>query len=207
MDSLLFIIALFFLLSGIGYGFGVGAFKKADDVIAAITKTFASLAGLVFMLLMISQFISYFNFSNLPQVIAVSLAELLERAGIPAIPLLVGMILVIVLLDFIIPGVLPKWAIFAPIFIPLFMRLGTSPQTVLAAYRIGDSPVNTLTPLMVYLPFIVTIAQRYQKNAGIGTVVALMLPYALVVLLVWIVLFVLWFVIGIPLGPGYPVGV
>ncbi len=207
MDSLLFIIALFFLISGIGYGFGVGAFKKADDVIAAITKTFASLAGLVFMLLMISQFISYFNFSNLPQVIAVSLAELLERAGIPAIPLLVGMILVIVLLDFIIPGALPKWAIFAPIFIPLFMRLGTSPQTVLAAYRIGDSPVNTLTPLMVYLPFIVTIAQRYQKNAGIGTVVALMLPYALVVLLVWIVLFVLWFVIGIPLGPGYPVGV
>lgn len=207
MDSLLFIIALFFLVAGIGYGFGIGAFKNADDVIAAITKTFAGLAGLVFMLLMISQFINYFNFSNMPQVIAVSLAELLEQAGIPAIPLLVGMILVIVLLDFIIPGVLPKWAIFAPIFIPLFMRLGTSPQTVLAAYRIGDSPVNTLTPLMVYLPFIVTIAQRYQKNAGIGTVVALMLPYALVVLLVWIVLFVLWFVIGIPLGPGYPVSV
>ena len=141
----------------------------------------------------------------MPHVIAINLADFLEQAGIPALPLLVGMVLVIVLLDFIIPGVLPKWAIFAPIFIPLFIRLGVAPQTVLAAYRIGDSPVNTLTPLMVYLPFIVTVAQRYQKNSGIGTVVALMLPYAGVVLLVWIILFIIWFVLGIPLGPGYPV--
>jgi aminobenzoyl-glutamate transport protein len=205
MDSLLFIIMLFFLVSGIGFGFGAGTFKHANDVIAAVTKTFASLGGLIFMLLMISQFIAYFNFTNMPQVLAVNLADFLEQAGIPALPLLVGMVLVIVLLDFIIPGALPKWAIFAPIFIPLFIRLGTSPQTVLAAYRIGDSPVNTLTPLMVYLPFIVTIAQRYQKDAGIGTIVALMIPYALVVLVVWIILFVLWFVLGIPLGPGYPV--
>ena len=87
------------------------------------------------------------------------------------------------------------------------MRLGVAPQTVLAAYRIGDSPVNTLTPLMVYLPFIVTVAQRYQKDSGIGTIVALMLPYAAVVLVVWIVLFVIWFWLGIPLGPGYPVSV
>ena len=205
MDSLLFIIMLFFLVSGIGFGFGAGTFKNANDVIAGITKTFASLAGLVFMLLMISQFIQYFNFTHMPQVIAINLADFLEQAGIPALPLLVGMVLVIVLLDFIIPGVLPKWAIFAPIFIPLFIRLGVAPQTVLAAYRIGDSPVNTLTPLMVYLPFIVTVAQRYQKNSGIGTVVALMLPYAGVVLLVWIILFIIWFVLGIPLGPGYPV--
>jgi aminobenzoyl-glutamate transport protein len=207
MDSLLFIIMLFFLVSGIGFGFGAGTFKNANDVIAGVTKTFASLAGLIFMLLMISQFIAYFNFTNMPRVLAVNLADLLERAGIPALPLLIGLILVIVLLDFVIPGALPKWAIFAPIFIPLFMRLGTSPQTVLAAYRIGDSPVNTLTPLMVYLPFIVTVAQRYQKESGIGTIVALMIPYALVILIVWIVLFVLWFVLGIPLGPGYPVSV
>lgn len=207
MDSLLFIIMLFFLVSGIGFGFGAGTFKNANDVIAGVTKTFASLAGLIFMLLMISQFIAYFNFTNMPRVLAVNLADLLERAGIPALPLLIGLILVIVLLDFVIPGALPKWAIFAPIFIPLFMRLGTSPQTVLAAYRIGDSPVNTLTPLMVYLPFIVTVAQRYQKESGIGTIVALMIPYALVILIVWIILFVLWFVLGIPLGPGYPVSV
>lgn len=207
MDSLLFIIMLFFLIAGIAFGKGAGTVKSSGDVIKAVTKTFAGLAGLVFMLLMISQFIAFFNYSNLPSVIAVNLAELLERASIGALPLLILMTLVIVLLDFIMPGSVPKWAIFAPIFVPLFIRLGVAPQSVLAAYRIGDSPVNVITPLMVYLPFIVTIAQRYDKKAGIGTIVALMLPYVIVILVGWLLLFILWFILGIPLGPGYPVGI
>ena len=103
------------------------------------------------------------------------------------------------------PGALPKWAIFAPIFVPLFMRLGVAPQTVLAAYRIGDSPMNVITPLMVYLPFIVLVAQQYVKSAGLGTIIALMIPYTLIVLVAWIMFFILWYVLGIPLGPGYPV--
>jgi aminobenzoyl-glutamate transport protein len=205
MDSLLFIIAMAFLVSGIAYGRGAGTYKSANDVIAAVTKTFAGLAGLVFMLLMISQFIAYFNFSNLPSVLAIVLADWLESAGIGALPLLIAMIVVILLLDIIIPGIIPKWAIFAPIFIPTFVQLGVPPQTVLAAYRVADSPLNTITPLMVYLPFMVTIAQRYQPEAGIGTIIALMLPYAVIVSVVWILLFVLWFVLGVPLGPGYPV--
>ena len=110
-----------------------------------------------------------------------------------------------ILLNFIIPGVVPKWAIFAPVFIPIFMRLGVAPQTVLAAYRVGDSPVNVITPLMVYLPFVVTVAQMYQKDAGLGTIISLMLPYTLVIAVVWILLFMVWFVLGIPLGPGYPI--
>ena len=105
-----------------------------------------------------------------------------------ALPLLIGMILVILLLDIIIPGVVPKWAIFAPVFIPIFVRLGVAPQTVLAAYRIGDSPMNVVTPLMVYLPFIVTVAQRYQKEPGIGTIIALMIPYVLFIAVTWIML-------------------
>ncbi|HNV12158.1 MAG TPA: AbgT family transporter [Propionibacteriaceae bacterium] len=203
MDSLLFIIMLAFLVSGVCYGVGAGTMKSANAVIAAITKTFQGLGGMVLMLLMISQFIAYFNWTRLPQVIAGSLAHLLEQANIGAIPLLIGFILVIVLLDVIMPGSLPKWAIFAPIFVPLFIRLGVAPQTLLAAYRVADSPVNALTPLMVYLPFIVTVAQRYDKKSGIGTVIALMLPYAVVILVVWVVMFLLWFVLGIPLGPGY----
>ena len=205
MDSLLFMISMFFLISGIAFGYGAGTFKHANDVIAAVTKTFAGLAGLVFMLLMISQFIAYFNYSNLPSVLAVSLAEWLQSAGIPALPLLLGLIVIILFLDVIIPGVVPKWAIFAPIFIPLFLQLGIPPQTALAAYRVGDSPLNVVTPLMVYLPFMVTIAQRYQKDAGIGTVIALMIPYVVITALVWIALFILWFVLGLPMGPGYPV--
>ena len=204
MDSLLFIIMLVFLLAGIGYGYGAGTFKGSGDVIRGVTKTFAGLAGLVFMLLMISQFIAYFNYSNMPNVIAVTLAGWLEQANIGAIPLLVGFIIVIMALDIIIPGSMPKWAIFAPIFVPLFIRLGTAPQTVLAAYRIGDSPMNVITPLMVYLPFIITVMQRYRKDTGIGTVIALMLPYTAILAVAWIVLFILWYVLGIPLGPGYP---
>ena len=175
-------------------------------MIAAITKTYSGLAGLVFMLLMISQFIAYFNYTNMPTVVAIALAEALEKANIGAVPLLLGLILVIMLLTIIIPGVVPKWAIFAPVFIPIFFRLGIAPQTVLAAYRVGDLPMNVITPLMVYLPFVVTVAQRYQKNAGLGTIVALMLPYTLVIAVVWTLLFIIWVVLGIPLGPGYPVG-
>ncbi|MGB4869463.1 MAG: AbgT family transporter [Candidatus Promineifilaceae bacterium] len=206
MASLIFIITLFFLLAGIGYGLGAKTITSSADVIKGVTKTFASLAGLIFMLLMISQFIAFFNFSNMPQVVAIWMADALEQANIGALPLLVGFILVIMLLNFIIPNVIPKWAIFAPIFIPVFLRLNVAPQTVLAAYRVGDSPTNIITPLMVYLPFVLTVVQRYQKDAGIGTVIALMLPYTLVISIVWILLFVVWFALGIPLGPGYPVG-
>ena len=158
------------------------------------------------MFLMISQFIAFFNYSNMPRVVAIAMADGLEQASIGALPLLVGMTVVILLLDLIIPGALAKWAIFAPVFIPLFIRLGVAPQTVFAAYRVGDSPVNIITPLMVYLPFVVTVAQKYQKEAGIGTIVALMLPYTLILSITWILFFMLWFWLGIPLGPGYPVG-
>jgi aminobenzoyl-glutamate transport protein len=205
MDSLLFIIAMFFLIAGVAYGIGARTFTSSNDVIAAVTKTFAGLGGLVFMLLMISQFIAYFNFSNLPSVLAITLAAGLESAGIGALPLLIGMILIIMALDIIMPGIIPKWAIFAPIFVPLFIQLGVPPQTGLAAYRVGDSPFNVITPLMVYLPFMVTVAQRYQRDSGIGTIIALMLPYTLIMAAVWTVLFIVWFLLNIPMGPGYPV--
>jgi aminobenzoyl-glutamate transport protein len=205
MDSLLFIIVLFFLAAGIGYGIGAKTYKSANDVIAAITKTFNSLGGLILMLLMVAQFIAYFNYSNMPQVAAVGLADLLERAAVPPLLLLIGFMLVIFLLTFILPGIVPKWAIFAPVFIPIFLRLGVGPQTVLAAYRVGDSPPNVLTPLMVYFPFIITVAQRYRKDSGLGTIISIMLPYAFIMVVVWILLFALWFALGIPLGPGYPV--
>lgn len=141
----------------------------------------------------------------MPNVIAGGMAHLLERANVNEVLLLIGFILVICLLDIIIPGSLPKWAIFAPIFVPIFVNLGVAPQTVLAAYRVGDSPMNVITPLMVYLPFIVLVAQRYAERTGIGTIISLMIPYTLIVLAIWIVVFVIWYLVGIPVGPGYPV--
>jgi aminobenzoyl-glutamate transport protein len=205
MASLIFLITLTFLACGICYGIGAKTISGSADVINAVTATFAGLAGLIFMLLMISQFIAFFNYTNLPRVAAVEMAHILENAGLTALPLLIGLILVIVLLNIIIPGVVPKWAIFAPVFIPIFVRLGVAPQTVLAAYRVGDSPTNVVTPLMVYLPFIVTVAQRYDKKAGLGTIISLMLPYVFTILAAWLLLFVGWWMLGIPLGPGSPV--
>ncbi|WP_080792863.1 AbgT family transporter [Corynebacterium pacaense] len=205
MSSLIFIISLAFLVCGLAYGAGANTLRGGEATVAAVAKTFSSLSGLIVMLLMISQFIALFNWSNLPTVAAVSAAEALERANVPAVVLLIAFILVIVVLDIILPGLVPKWVIFAPVFIPIFASLGIAPQTLLAGYRVGDSPFNVITPLMVYLPFIVTIAQRYRKDAGIGTIIALMLPYALAVLAAWTLLYVGWFLLGIPWGPGSPV--
>ena len=122
--------------------------------------------------------------------------------NIGAVWLLIGLIIVTFIVDLIIPAAIAKWALLAPIFIPLFIRLGVAPQTVLAAYRVGDSPFNVLTPLMAYFPLIVVFAQRYRKDAGIGTVVSLMLPYVVILSIGWILFFVAWYLIGIPLGPG-----
>lgn len=205
MASLVFIISLAFLVCGVAYGAGAKTLTGGNASVAAIAKTFGSLGGLLVMFLMIAQFIALFNWTNLPVVAAVSAAELLEQANVPAIVLLLIFILVIVVLDFILPGLVPKWVIFAPVFIPIFASLDVAPQTLLAAYRVGDSPVNVLTPLMVYLPFMVTVAQRYKKDAGIGTIIALMIPYALWMLLAWVALFIVWFLIGIPWGPDSPV--
>jgi aminobenzoyl-glutamate transport protein len=204
MDSLIFIITMLFLVAGICFGIGAKTITSSVDVIRAITKTFAGLSTLVFLLLLISQFIAYFNFSNMPTVAAVKMADWLEGADIGALWLLIGFILVIVVLDLIMPGSLPKWAIFAPIFVPLFIRLDVPPQTVLAAYRLGDSPANVITPLMVYLPFIVLVAQRYKRDAGIGTIISLMIPYTVIVLVSWMIFFVAWYLLDIPMGPGYP---
>jgi aminobenzoyl-glutamate transport protein len=206
MASLIFIISFAFLVCGVAYGYGAKTLRGGDATVNAIAKTFGSLGGLLVMFVMIAQFIALFSWSNLPTVAAVEVAQILENANVPALLLLVLFILVIVVLDIILPGVVPKWAIFAPIFVPIFAQLDIAPQTLLAAYRVGDSPMNVLTPLMVYLPFIVTIAQRYKKEAGIGTVIALMIPYTMWILVAWTALYVAWFALGIPWGPGAPVG-
>ena len=133
------------------------------------------------------------------------LGDLLERADIGAVWLLIGFILVTMVVDLIMPAAIAKWAILAPIFIPLLIRLDVTPQTVLAAYRVGDSPLNVVTPLMAYFPLIVVFVKRYQKHAGIGTVVSLMLPYVIILSIAWTLFFVAWYLLGIPLGPGSPV--
>jgi aminobenzoyl-glutamate transport protein len=205
MDSLIVIITIIFYVAGYLYGRGAGTIKGRADVIDTITKSWAGLASLLVLFLLIAQFIAYFNFSNIAEVVAVKLGDVVERMNIGAVWLLIGLVIVSIIVDLIIPQAIAKWALLAPIFIPLFIRLGVAPQTVLAAYRVGDSPANVITPLMAYFPLIVIFTQRYKKDAGIGTVVSLMLPYLVILSIAWTLFFVAWYLIGIPLGPGSPV--
>jgi aminobenzoyl-glutamate transport protein len=205
MDSLILIIMAIFFAAGLAFGRGARTIRGSADILATITKSWAGLASLLFLFLLIAQFIAYFNFSNIADVLAVKLGDVLEHLSIGAVWLLIGMVIITIVVDIIIPAAIAKWALLAPIFIPLFIRLGVAPQTVLAAYRLGDSPANVITPLMAYFPLIVVFAKRYRKDSGIGTVVSMMLPYAIVVAVGWTVMFVLWYLLAIPLGPGSPV--
>ncbi|MBD3779392.1 MAG: AbgT family transporter [Micrococcales bacterium] len=202
MGSIIFLILLYFFVMGYCYGRGAGTIRTSMDVINPMTKTISGLAGLFFLLLVINQFIAYFTYSQLGTIAAVQMADVLERAGLPTVWLIVGLIVMTAIVDIFIGGVVPKWAIFAPIFVPLFIQLGISPDVALAAYRVGDSPVNVVTPLMPYFALIVIFAERYRRKVGVGSVISLMLPYTVALLLVWTVLLVVWYLLGIPLGPG-----
>jgi aminobenzoyl-glutamate transport protein len=205
MSSLIVIISAAFLAAGVAYGRVVGTVKGTDDVLGMIAKSWTSLVSLIFLFLLIAQFLAYFDFSNMAQVAAVWLGDILEDLDLGDLWLLLGVIVVTIVVDFLIPAKIAKWALLAPIFIPLMLRLGVEPQTVLAAYRFGDSPVNVLTPLMPYFALMVVFTQRYQKDAGIGTVIALMVPYTLVVTVAWALFFLAWYALGIPVGPGWPI--
>ena len=205
MSSLIVIISASFLAAGLAFGRATQTIKNSNDALDMITKSWASLASLLFLFLLIAQFIAYFDFTNMAQVAAVSLGDILEELDLGTAWLLLGVVIVTLIIDFLIPAKIAKWAIVAPIFVPLMLRLGVEPQTVLAGYRVGDSPINVLTPLMPYFALMVVFAARYQRDAGVGTVVALMIPYAIVLTVVWTAFFLLWYALGIPLGPGSPV--
>jgi aminobenzoyl-glutamate transport protein len=202
MNSLIVLIMLVFLATGTAYGIGAKTIASSVDGINAVTKTFAGLSGLIFLLFVISQFLAYFNYSNMATILAVNMGDALEHANLGTIPLMLGFITITGVVGILIVGAIPKWALLAPIFVPLFMKLGVAPEAVMAAYRVADSPPNIVTPLMPYFALIVVFAQRYDKAAGVGTVVAMMLPYAVVVSVVWILLFLVWELLGLPYGPG-----
>jgi aminobenzoyl-glutamate transport protein len=202
MSALIVLISLLFLVVGYAYGRGAGTIANATAAIGLVTKTWSNLAGMIFLLFVIANFIAFFNWTNLATVTAVNLADFLQNAPIGATGYIILFVIVVALIDIILTGALAKWAILAPVFIPLFMRLGGDPNLVLAAYRVGDSPMNVITPLNVYLAVMVGFAQKYVKDAGIGTIVALMLPYTVVLLALWTLLLIVWNAFGIPLGPG-----
>jgi len=200
MNGLIVFIALVCLVVGAAYGFGARTMRNTTHVIVAMEKATIGLGGLIFQLFFISQFIALFTYTHIATIMAVKVGDWLETLGLGPIPLLVGFVLVVMVLDLFITGAIPKWAIFAPVFVPLLMRLNVRPEAVLAAYRVGDSPVNAITPMMAYFPLIVGFATKYDKKAGVGTVIAMMLPYVITIAVVWIIMFVLWQVLRLPWG-------
>jgi len=201
MSSLVFLIMLAFLVTGLAYGRGAKTIDTTAASIDAITQTLADLGPLMFLFFVISQFVAYFNYSNIGTVLAVSLADLLKDANLSSVTLLLAFLAVGLVMSIPVPNILPKWAILAPVFVPLFLKLGVAPDAVLAAYRVSDSPPNVVNPLLPHFALVVGFAQRWQKDAGVGTVVAMMLPYAIATFIAWTFLFFAWYLLGIPFGP------
>jgi aminobenzoyl-glutamate transport protein len=201
MSSLVFMIMFGFLVTGAAYGVAAKTIRSADDAIAAITKTICDLGGLLFLFFVIGQFVAYFNFTNLGTILAVSLANWLGDAELNSVTLLLAFLAIGFILSIPVPNILPKWAIIAPVFIPLFMKLGIDPDVVVAAYRVSDSPPNVINPLLPHFALVVGFARRWQPDAGVGTVVAMMLPFAIATSIAWILLFFAWYLLEIPFGP------
>lgn len=200
MNGLIALIMILFLTTGAAYGYGARTITSLTAIIKAMEKAMSSLGGLILLFLVLSQFVAYFNYTNMGTILALNLADLLTQANFPALLLLLGFIVVVALIDLLITGAIAKWALFAPIFVPVLMALAVAPEAVLAAYRIADSPMNTITPLNAYFALVVGFAQRYDKSAGVGTVVSLMLPYVVIMYALWTALFVVWHLLGLPWG-------
>ncbi|NLY66057.1 MAG: AbgT family transporter [Tissierellia bacterium] len=204
MGGIIIIMMLLFLIPGLFYGIGARVIKSDKDVIALMNKSISGLASFLVLIFFAAQFTAHFNKSNLGTIISVSGANFLESVGFVGLPIVISFILLTAFINIFIAVDSAKWAIMAPIFVPMFMRLGLSPELTQVAYRIGDSCTNIIAPLMPFFVLTVAFFQRYDKDAGIGSVISTMLPYSIFFLIGWIGLFIIWYLLGLPLGPGAP---
>lgn len=190
------------LFLGLAYGIGAGTMRNDADVMNAMEDGMKSMSAYLVLAFFAAQFVAFFNWTNLGLITAVEGAELLRSLNIGGVPLIISFVIVTILLDLLVGSASAKWVVMAPVFVPMLMLLGYSPEMTQAAYRVGDSVANIITPLMTYFPLIVVFAQKYDKKAGIGTIIALMMPYSVVFFISWTLLLIVWYLLGLPLGPG-----
>ncbi len=198
------LLFLSFLIPGLAYGFRTQTLRSDRDAARMMGETMASMGPYIVLAFFAAQFIAYFQHSGLGEMLAIAGGQALSRAGPPGPLLMVGFIGVVLVANLFIGSMSAKYAFFAPVFVPMFMQAGISPELTQAAYRVGDSVSNVITPLNPYVVFILVFMQRYVPKAGIGTIVALMLPYALVFAVAWSALLVVWILVGADLGPAGP---
>ncbi len=199
------IIAVYAAIAGLLYGKVTGAFRRNDDFVLGMEKSMATMSSYLVLMFFAAQFVNYFGWSQLGIIAAINGASLLEQLQLNSAFLLVGFVILAAMINLLVGSASAKWALIAPVFVPMLLLTGISPEATQVAYRIGDSSTNIITPLMPYFGVVVAFVQQYDKQAGIGTMVAAMLPYSIMFLLCWSVLLVGWIALGLPLGPGAPV--
>ncbi len=196
------IVAIYAGLCGVIFGKVSGNYQRAEQAIEGMEQQMGTMASYLVLMFFAAQFVNYFAWSNLGSIFAINGAALLQSMQPPSTLLLVLFILVAATINLLIGSASAKWALIAPIFVPMLMLNGISPEAAQIAYRIGDSSTNIITPLMPYFGVVVAFAQQYRKDFGIGTMAAMMIPYSVALLMVWSALLILWILLGLPLGPG-----
>jgi len=198
------VVALLFIVAaamGLAYGFGSGKYKNDSDVVNGMGKAMQTLGLYLVLVFFAAQFVAYFKWTNLGVIIAIEGANLLSASGLGLIPLMILFIILSASINMLMGSASAKWALIAPIFIPMFMLLGYSPELTQVVYRIGDSVTNLISPMMSFFALIIAFFQKYDSKAGMGTVIATMLPYSIIFFIVWTILLIAWIMLGLPIGP------
>jgi aminobenzoyl-glutamate transport protein len=200
MKSIVPIIFIVFLIPGVIYGYASGVYKESKQVIFGMTKAMNGMSYYIVMAFFCALFIDAFAKSNLGALLALKGANFLHSMELPAGVTIVGIIYLTAFVNLFIGSASAKWALIAPIFVPMLMQLGISPDLTQASYRVGDSVSNIVTPLMPYFPLVVVYCQKYVKSTGIGTLVSMMIPYSIVFAILWTIFLLVYWALGIPLG-------
>ena len=201
-ESIEILVTIGFIIPGLVYGVITKSIQSDKDLAKMMSDTMASMGAYVVLAFIAGQFVAYFNWTNLGAITAVKGAGVLQSIGLQGGLLMIAFLCVAAVMNFLVGSASAKWAFMAPIFVPMLMQMGLSPEATQAAYRVGDSITNIISPLMPYLPIIIVFAQKYDRKAGIGTILASMLPYSIAFLIGWVIMLLVWVYAGIPLGPG-----
>ena len=202
MSGIVALIFLFAALMGLAYGIAAGTIRSDAAAMKGMAKSMETLGGYLVLVFFAAQFVNFFNWTKLGLILAVKGANFLQATGLDGAPLVLGFILLTAAINLVMGSASAKWALMAPIFVPMMMLLGYPPDVTQAAYRVGDSCTNVISPMMSYFALIIAFMQRYDKQAGLGTLVATMLPYSVALLISWSVLFLGWMWLGLPFGPS-----
>ncbi len=202
IESVVVFILLISAIMGIAYGIGAKTFKNSNDVVKGMEESMKSLGSYLTLVFFAAQFVAYFKWSNIGVLTAINGASLLKSLDLGLIPLVILFILFSAFVNLVIGSASAKWAILAPVFVPIFMFMGYSPELSQAVYRIGDSVTNMISPMMSFFALIITFFQKYDNRAGLGTIISTMIPYTISFFIFWTLLMIVWILLELPLGPG-----